>query len=89
MFQQGDFQMGPQDVEKRRRQILQMLPQFGQAQYAGEGFAHMLAGLMGGRQLRGLNKYEDEQRARVQGMFADMAGMPDPWMTAEQRRFLK
>jgi hypothetical protein len=88
MFQQGDFHISPQQVDERRRRIMQMMPRFGSASYTGEGLAHMLSGILGGRNLRSLDRYEDAQRKRVGGMFADMEQF-DPWMTAAQRKAMK
>ncbi len=88
MFQQGDFILGPQQVDQRRAQILRMMPQFGSANYTGEGLAHLLAGLVGSNRLRDLQDYEAEQRERVSGLFGDMQAF-DPWMTAEQRKAMK
>lgn len=66
--------------------ILRMMPNFGSAQYAGQGLAHMLSGIMGGQRLRGLDRTESQQRARATGLFDDMmAGDKmaafDPWFT--------
>lgn len=88
MFQQGDFVFTPQQVDERRTQIMRMMPQFGSANYAGEGLTHLLSGLLGGQRLRGLDNYEQGQRERVQGMFSDMEPF-DPWMMAEQRKAMK
>lgn len=93
MFQQGDFTRSPGDAEKKRRAILKMMPQFGAANYTGEGLAHMLSGLLGGQRLRGLEKQEAAQRKRADGLFADMKlppnGMMDPWFTPQQAAAIK
>lgn len=92
MFKQGDFTRTPGDLEKRRKIIQSMLPQFGSANYAGEGLAHLLSGLVGGKRMRALDKQEAAQRKRADGLFADMGlsqGMLDPWFTPSQAAAIK
>lgn len=67
LFDQGVFQL-PQgateeDLRSRRNRIRQMLPRFGSAQYAGEGAAHLLAGVMGGAQNRRVDQALQKLRA--------------------------
>jgi hypothetical protein len=65
-FKQGDFTIDPNTtpemLKAKRERLAALMPQYGKAQYIGEGLGQLFYGIGEGRQSNAMDKYEGEQR---------------------------
>lgn len=75
-FAQGLFRQDPDaspaSLQRRREMLMSLMPQYGNAQYAGEGLGQMFTGLARGAAYRRLDKAEDKERQRIRGLFGGL-----------------
>lgn len=79
MFGQGSFlidprNLTPEQIQRNREMLMAIMPNFGSAQYAGQGLAHLGAGIVMGVGNRRFNRAEEAGRAEARALIESLLG---------------
>ena len=80
LFQQGDFLISPDTtpemLKAKRDRLAALMPQYGKAEYIGEGLGQLFNGIGTGRQNKAMDGYEGDRSAEAAQQFAAATGGP-------------
>ena len=80
LFQQGDFLISPDTtpemLQAKRDRLAALMPQYGKAQYIGEGLGQLFNGIGTGRQNKAMDAFQGDRSAEAAQQFAAATGGP-------------